>query len=127
IPCASPAAQPAEPREQRARLPDPRSATVTPEGGCLEPVQLEELERLPVVPCGDLDLVATLAEQPNQRPEHEHVRRRGHVHPHPQAGTSTSEYSMASAARPPAAPSHFSGISVRRLPSREGIDFSASG
>ena len=53
----------------------------------LDPVQLEELERLGVVARGDLDLGSALAEQREQRPEDEHVRRRGDVDPDPHADT----------------------------------------
>ena len=63
----------------------------------LEAVQLEELQRLRVVARGDLDLVAALAQQSDQRPEHEHVRRRGHVDPDLHV-----VLSIASAARSPA-------------------------
>ena len=45
-------------------------------------VELEQLERLGVLAGGDLDLVSVAPEQPDQRPEHEHVRRSRHVHPH---------------------------------------------
>ena len=47
----------------------------------LEPVQLEQLQRLRVVARRDLDLVAAPAQDPDQRPEDEHVRARRHVDP----------------------------------------------
>ena len=46
-------------------------------------MQLEELECLRVVARRQLDLGAPVAQDPDQRPEHEHVRRRGHVDPDP--------------------------------------------
>ena len=60
---------------------------MAPDRSRLDPVQLEQLHGLRVLACGDLDLVAALAEQRDQRPEDEHVRRVGHVDPdaHPQA------------------------------------------
>src|SRR5207253_6649488 len=94
----------------------------------LEPVQLEQLERLRIVAGRDLDLVATLAEETDQRPEDEHMRRRRHVQPDLQAGTSTSSRSTASAARPPARPSQSGGISPRLGSGRsEGISRNRSG
>ena len=47
----------------------------------LDPVQLEQLHRLRVLARGHLDLVPALAQQPDQRPEDEHVRRVREVDP----------------------------------------------
>src|SRR6185295_18217464 len=70
-------------------------------------------QRLRVVAGGDLDLVAPLAQELDQRPEDQHVRRRRHVHPDLQAVTPTTRRSIASAARSPACPSQSGGICPR--------------
>src|SRR5438132_7406066 len=86
-PC--PAAQCAQPRGERTRLAEPRSSTMPADDRRLEPVQLEQLQRLRIVAGRDLDLVATLVEETDQRPEDEDMRRRRQVQPDLQAGTST--------------------------------------
>ena len=63
----------------------------------LDRVPLQELERLRVVACRDLDLVAALAQQRDQRPEHQHVGRRRDVDPHLH---STSASSLGSRSAP---------------------------
>ena len=65
------------------RLAEPRPAAVPPDHLGLDPVQLKELERLRVLPRGDLDLVTAAAQELDQRPEDEDMGRRGHVHPNP--------------------------------------------
>jgi hypothetical protein len=82
---ACPAPKRPKAREKGVRLAEARAAAVPPQHRRLEAVQLEKLQRLCVVTCGDLDLVAPFSQQPDQRPEHEHVRRRGHVDPYPHA------------------------------------------
>ena len=91
-----PAAKAAEPGGERASLAEPRPAAVAAEHLGLDPVELEQLERLRVVARRDLDLVAPVAQDPDQRPEHEHVGRRGHVHPDPHQPSSTSRKRTAS-------------------------------
>ncbi len=83
-----PAAEVSEPRRERSRLPEPRPAAVAPEHLGLDPVELEQLEGLRVIARRDLDLVAPVAEKPNQRTEHQHVRRRRHVEPDSQTTAS---------------------------------------
>src|SRR5207248_3127342 len=58
-----------------------RTAPMAAEHLGVDPVQLEELKRLRVLPRRDLDLVAALPQELDERPEHEYVRRRGHVDP----------------------------------------------
>jgi hypothetical protein len=53
-------------------------------------VKLEQLDRLRVFPRRDLDLVTALAQEPNQRPEHQHVRRRSYIHPNSQAANAVA-------------------------------------
>ena len=67
--------------DQRARLPGARATAVLADHLRLEPVQLEQLERLRVVARGDLDLVSSTPKDPDQRSEDEHVRARRHVDP----------------------------------------------
>ena len=40
----------------------------------IDPVQLEQLDRLGVLACAHFDLVSTGLQQPNQRAEEQHVR-----------------------------------------------------
>jgi hypothetical protein len=49
----------------------------------LHPVHAEELDVLAELPRGDLDLGAAFAQDLDERPEHEHVRRTGDVDPDP--------------------------------------------
>ncbi len=91
-----PTAEAAEPGCERPRLAEPGAAAVAAEHFGLDPVELEELERLRVVARGDLDLVAPLAQDPDQRPEHEHVGRRRHVHPDTHQPSSTRRKRTAS-------------------------------
>jgi hypothetical protein len=53
-------------------------------------VKLEQLDRLRVFPRRDLDLVTALAQEPNQRPKHQHVRRRSYIHPNSQAANAVA-------------------------------------
>src|SRR5439155_3634366 len=76
-----PASQRAEPDRHLPRLLEARAAAAAADHLRPEPVQLEQLERLRVLAGGDLDVVAALAHELDQRPEHEHVRARGHVYP----------------------------------------------
>ena len=62
-------------------LPGPRPAAVVADHRCLHAVRLDQLDRLRVVARGDLDLVALLAQQLDERPEDERVRARRHVDP----------------------------------------------
>src|SRR5579864_4150062 len=63
------------------RLLDARAPAVPPDHLRLEPVQLQQLQRLRVVARRDLHLVAARLHDLDQRPEHEHVRARRHVDP----------------------------------------------
>ena len=86
---AVPARQPRQasrPPGQGEALPGPGCAPVGPHRleGNLE--ALEDLQRLAVGPRGDPDLVATLVEPVDQRPENERVCRRGAVDPDSHAG-----------------------------------------
>ena len=106
-PCASatsksPPARPAPQRGQARRaspraLPSARAPAVAADQLGLDPVQLEQLQRLRVVARGDLDLVAALAQERDQRPEDEHVRRRGHVDPDLHAATPRARRGSATA------------------------------
>ena len=89
-PCASARSKPRpfayrfkrpQPAGERGGLAEARAAAVAPDHLGLDPVPLEQLERLRVVARRHLDLVATLPQEPDQRPEHQHVRRRGDVDP----------------------------------------------
>ena len=71
----------AEPRGELARLAGSRAAAVVPERCCRHSVLGDQLEGLPVVAGGDLDLVAAGLEQRHERPEDERVGARGHVDP----------------------------------------------
>ncbi len=84
-----PLAQRAEPVRHQSRLLHARPAAVLADHRCLEAVQLEQLQRLRVVACRDLDVVAAPAHDLDQRPEDERVRARGHVDPDPHATRST--------------------------------------
>src|SRR5438552_12391554 len=68
---ARPYAQCAQSRRERTRLADSRTPAVAPDDGRLEPVQLEQLQRLRIFARGYFDLVAPLTQQLDQRPEHE--------------------------------------------------------
>src|SRR5207248_5576560 len=82
-------AQRAQAAPELPRLAEPRAPAVSPDHLRLDPVQLEELERLRVLARRHLDLVAAPPQELDQRPEHEHVRRRGHVDPDPQKRSTT--------------------------------------
>ncbi len=58
-----------------------RGAAVVADRVVADPEPLAELERLREVARGDLDLVALLLEAPDDRRQHEHVRRVGEVDP----------------------------------------------
>ncbi len=73
--------QGSQPAGERGRLAHTGAAAVAPDHFGLDPVPLEELERLRVVASGDLDLVAALFEEPDQGPEHQHMSRGGDVDP----------------------------------------------
>src|SRR6266540_5698021 len=62
---------------EREGLAEARTAAVLTDQGRLNPVSLEQLQRLRVVPGRNLDLVAALPEQRDQGPEDQHVRRGG--------------------------------------------------
>src|SRR5262245_65440827 len=49
----------------------------------LDAMLLEELDGLSVVARRDLDLIAALAHEGDQRPKHQHMSRRRDVHPDP--------------------------------------------
>ena len=70
-----------QPAELADRLAERRAAAVPPDRCRVDPVQLEQLQRLRVLARGDLDLVTALAEQPDQRLEDQDVRRVGEVDP----------------------------------------------
>ena len=76
-----PVAKRPQARCHRARLAEPRAAAVLPDHLRLDPVQLQQLQRLGVVARGELDLRSSLAQQRHQRPEHQHVGRCRHVDP----------------------------------------------
>src|SRR5215212_1069719 len=84
-----------------------------------QPVQAQQLERLPVLPRGDLDLVAALAQQCDQGPEDEHVRGRRQIDPDPHRVTLESADSRpVRRARPPFRAWPFSSRPEGRLGAR---------
>ena len=76
-----PGAERTQARDHGAELGEARTAAVPPEQLGLEPVQLQQVDRLRVVARRDLDLVPAGTEKVDQRPEHQHVSRRSHVDP----------------------------------------------
>src|SRR5258707_4026444 len=76
-----PLLQRAEAVRHLPRLLHTRASAVTSDHLCGEAVQLEQLKGLRVVARRDLDLVAALPHQLDQRTEHQHVCARRHVDP----------------------------------------------
>jgi hypothetical protein len=81
-PPARPTEKLREPRGHRGELPR-CGATVAPEYGRLQSVESQELDRLAELPRRDLDFVAALSEDLDERAEDEDVRWRRDVDPHP--------------------------------------------
>ena len=106
--------QRAEPVRHLPRLLEARAAAVPADHLGGQAVQLEQLQRLRVVARRDLHLVAALLEDPDQRPEHEHVRARGHVDP-----------DLHRRAAPPSAPSAARGGSCSTWRSYQSVNASS--
>ena len=81
-----PAPERGKARRHRAELSEGGPAAVAADHLSIDPVQVKEVDGLRVFARGHLDLGAPVAEDADQRPEHEHVRRRRDVDPDAQAG-----------------------------------------
>ena len=80
-PAASPRVELPRPTDERRGLSDPRRTGVASDRHRVQPVELQEAQRLGIVPRGDLDLVAALAQTRYHRAKDDRVRGGGHVEP----------------------------------------------
>jgi hypothetical protein len=81
VPALCPGPERPQARDHRAELGDARAAAVSAEQLGVEPVELQEVDRLRVIARSDLDLGAAVPQERDQRPEDQHVGGRCHVDP----------------------------------------------